>query len=64
MGGKMDAKKLQMKCSKCGKPVHVDPEFADAKLFHAECARVFHFSQEECEKMNASKTHMLEQCKK
>jgi len=61
----MEAKKSPMKCSKCGKPTKVDPvEFEGAKVFHAECVKLNHFSQEECDAMNAEKEKMLKECKK
>jgi hypothetical protein len=39
-------------------------DYTGAKVFHAECARVPHFTDAECEEMNRAKAHMMKECKK
>jgi len=61
----MDGTMQLIRCEICNKPTIIqDIVFAEAKIYHADCIRIKHYSEQQLKEMNDSKKHMLEQCKK
>ena len=58
----MALKNIIVKCAKCNENMEVSRHYEGAKVFHANCAEVAHWTAKELEKINRAKEWMLTQC--